>query len=250
MAKRSLRLVLTVFAALGVACGADRVVEPNSAVLTRIELTPPDPSLIMGAPYNTVQLVLKAYDQNGATMPAYGDATYSSSAPRVATVSGSGVVTAVAPGRAEITAIVTFRGSTRTTSVAVTVGPIDHWDIYGEHDLTAPITGFDPAWGDLSGYRYTAVLTLGTMWDPPWLIEGSYADLRIIGPGGDTLVVADTGSVRSYFDPRGEFIIELVGNQSRIGLFLVVASLAPELMDGRFGCCGHISGTFTATRRR
>jgi hypothetical protein len=249
MAERSLGLLLPVFAALGLACESDGGFEPEPRVLNTLVVTPTDTTLFTGAPQNTLQLYVVALDQTTAPMPGAGAATYSSSAPAIAEVSSSGLVTAVAPGTAEITTTLTLGGVTRTAPTTVTVYAIDYSGIYGVYDLTALITIFDPAWGDLTGYRYTAVLTLGEMWDPPWLIEGRYADLRSIGPGGDTSVVADTGSVTSSLDRRGRLVIELVGNKPRIGLTLSVATLASGLIDGTLGCCGHISGTFTATRR-
>jgi hypothetical protein len=73
--------------------------------------------------------------------------------------------------------------------------------------------------------------------------------LRIISPGGDTIVVADTGSVISSIDSRGRLLVELVGNKDRIGLYLTLATLGSRVIDGTFGCCGHIGGRFTATHR-
>lgn len=249
MAMRSLSLILPVFATLGIACGADRIVQPDPVVLGRIELTPPGAALYLSVPHNTVQLVLNAFDQAGAPARGAGDTTYVSSAPAIARVNGVGVVTAVTPGTARITASFTLRGITRTATVPVTVYPIEVGDVYGVYDLVARITAFDSAWGDLTGYGYTAVLTLGEVLDPPWLLKGRYSDLRLTGPN-DGGVVADTGSVDSYFSVvDGRFILRLVGNQQRIGLDLLPASTAPGSIEGQFFCCGHIGGTFTATRR-
>jgi hypothetical protein len=125
--------------------------------------------------------------------------------------------------------------------------------IGGVYDLTAPITSFDPAWGqDLEGYRYTAVLTLEEEYSgPPWF-GGTYADLRLVGPNGDSYAVAGTGSVTGSIDPGGRVVIELLGDGNHIGLTLIVATVVDLgwTIEGSFGCCGHIGGTFTAPRRQ
>jgi hypothetical protein len=48
----------------------------------------------------------------------------------------------------------------------------------GEYDLTAPITGFDPIWGDLTGHRFVAVLTL-------FQGEGTHTGLKVLNPQGE-----------------------------------------------------------------
>jgi len=159
------------------------------------------------------------------------------------------VVTPAGLGEAVITAALTHGGITRTASMNVTAYAGHLWDVHGTYDLNAPITTFETAQGDLTGYRYTAVVWLGVGYFSLLPLEGTYADLRIIGPGGDTLVVADTGSIISSIDSRGRLIVKLIGNEDRTELELTVASLTPEFIDGGFGCCGHISGAFTATRR-
>ena len=259
MMRRSLRLILPLFAALGVACGSDgnggfepeppgpEPPEPEPPVFSRLEVMPTAFALFTVAPGNTFELTVLAYDRTGATLPLTSAPAYSSSAPAIAEVSSSGVVTAAAPGTAKITAALTLGGETRTASVTVKVYAGDYADIPGVYDLTALITTFDPAPGvDLEGYRYTAVLTLEEL-RPPW-IGGTYADVRLIGPSGDTTAVADTGFVYTDIDPDGQLLIVLVRDWDRTDGTLIPATLAPGFIDGTFGR-GLISGTFTATRR-
>jgi hypothetical protein len=248
MTPRSLTPVLLVCAALGVAC--DNGFEPTPPVLSSLVLTPDFAEFV--GPGNTVQLTFEALDQRGAPMPGADAITYSSSAPAVAEVSSSGVVTAATPGSAEITAALTLGGATRTASMTVRVHAPDYLGIGGVYDLAALITSFDPAWGEhLEGYRYTAVLTLVEAYGGrPWF-RGTYADLRLIGPGGDSYPVTDTGVVTGSIDPDGRVVMELVGDGDHIGLTLIVATVDPwgSVIDGSFGCCGHIGGTFTVQRR-
>src|SRR6185312_12591522 len=217
MMRRSLRLILPLFAALGVACGSDgnggfepeppgpEPPEPEPPVFSRLEVMPTAFALFTVAPGNTFELTVLAYDRTGATLPLTSAPAYSSSAPAIAEVSSSGVVTAAA-------------------TVKVYAG--DYADIPGVYDLTALITTFDPAPGvDLEGYRYTAVLTLEEL-RPPW-IGGTYADVRLIGPSGDTTAVADTGFVYTGIDPDGRLLIVLVRDWDRTDGTLIPATLAP-----------------------
>jgi hypothetical protein len=163
-------------------------------------------------------------------------------------VTGLGFVTAKAPGTAEITATLTLGGMTRTASMTVTVHDRDYSDLAGVYDLNALITDFDPVWGDLEGYRYTAVVTLQDEPGPYW-VGGTYTDLRLIGPNGDSLAVTETGRAFGSFGYYGELLIELPGEGDRLGLTLVVGELKSGFIDGHWGCCGFVSGTFTAVRR-
>jgi hypothetical protein len=241
--------LLLVCAAFGVACGgANGSFEPAQSVFTTLDVTPADYALASVAPGNTLQLTVRAYNQARQSMDGTEVAAYSSSAPEIAGVSSSGFVSAGTPGTAEITAALTLGGVTRTASMRVTVQARDNSDIAGVYDLTAPIAAFDPVWGDLKGYRYTAVLTLQKESGPPWF-GGTYADLRLIGPAGDSSAVADSGPLNGSIDPRGRVVLVLDDGGFGIGLTLILGTAASGAIDGTFGCCGHIGGAFTAERR-
>ncbi|MYJ91384.1 MAG: Ig-like domain-containing protein, partial [Gemmatimonadetes bacterium] len=122
------RLALTIFLAIGLpllaACGKDSPTAPEppapppppppTPVPTRIEVTPSSVSL--NAIGQTLQLTAQVFDQNNAVMSG-ATIEWSSSNEAVATVSGQGLVTAVANGSATITA----RSGSASTSVPVTV---------------------------------------------------------------------------------------------------------------------------------
>ncbi|HUG27257.1 MAG TPA: Ig-like domain-containing protein [Gemmatimonadales bacterium] len=84
-------------------------------------LSAPVTSLFSVAPGNTVSLVATPRDKNGAVLTGLGTVTFTSSDPAVATVSGAGLVTAVAAGGVQITASLTAQGVTRTGTVSLTV---------------------------------------------------------------------------------------------------------------------------------
>lgn len=84
--------------------------------LAALVITPANPSIEAGA---TQQITVTGADQFGNPVPVTG-AIYTSSASGVATISSSGVITAVAPGTATIT--VTAGGRQQTTTLTVTPG--------------------------------------------------------------------------------------------------------------------------------
>jgi uncharacterized protein YjdB len=83
-----------------------------------VGITPANASLVVGA---TTTLVATLTDGSGATITGRA-VSWSSSAPEVATVSASGVVTAVAPGSATITG--TSEGAIGTATVVVGLVPV------------------------------------------------------------------------------------------------------------------------------
>ena len=128
MTKRSLTRLLPLCAALAVACSDDHGLGPHQwesvplpRVLTRVEVAPTGSLLIPGA---TQQLTINAWDQFGEQMHEIvagewaSKLTYASSAPAIAGVSSTGLVTAVGPGIARIT--VSLRLADRNISGSMT----------------------------------------------------------------------------------------------------------------------------------
>jgi glucose/arabinose dehydrogenase len=110
--------------ALLTACGGDGgggdIVEPppQPAPVASVTVTAPATTIQVG---ETVQLVATAYDALGATLEnrAFG---WSPSDPTVASVSTSGLVTAIAPGEVQINA--TSEGVTGTIAITITPGTL------------------------------------------------------------------------------------------------------------------------------
>lgn len=92
----------------------------GTGVFTTLAITPADPVLFSAAPNRTVTLTLAARDDRGQALSG-GTAEFTSDNPAVATVDGAGLVTAVTPGTARITASLTLGGVTRTRETLVTV---------------------------------------------------------------------------------------------------------------------------------
>jgi hypothetical protein len=121
--------ILLVCAAIGVACGSERVFEPERApVFTALDITPAAADLFADTPWDSVQLSIAARDQTGAPMPGAGAPIYYSSAPAIASVSSSGVVSAAGPGTAVIAAKLTLGGITKIAFMtAMVYGPNDEY---------------------------------------------------------------------------------------------------------------------------
>jgi plastocyanin len=90
----------------------------GTPVFTSLTLTPASPAVQVGG---TVQLTATPRDQLGAPMAGLPAATFTTSDASRATVSATGLVTAVAAGAATITAQVTAGGVTRQATASVTV---------------------------------------------------------------------------------------------------------------------------------
>lgn len=131
--------------------------------------------------------------------------------------------------------------------------PLNPAHIGGVYDLNAPITGFDPAWGDFTGYGYSAVLTIQ---QNPVVgrSAGTFTDLRVRNAAGELEGQTLSGSITLGMS-SGRFVLELAS--SDFHWTAIVGSIAePEgdaanspRIEGTFGTGGHISGTFVATRR-
>ena len=103
---------LFVFLSLAIACG-DRATAPDSASVAKVVVEPANVSLAEG---ETKALVAVAKDAAGRVL-AGKVAAWSSSAPSIVTVDGSGHLTAVTAGKAEVTA--TIEGHSATAAVTV-----------------------------------------------------------------------------------------------------------------------------------
>lgn len=249
-------LIFIVSLGLIVACARDDVAGPQASVptnrvFTRLEITPGNIVLL---PDSTSQLTIKALDQFGAQMLAAVDgngntdwaakASYWNEDPQIVEVNSRGLVKGIAPGKARITALLTIGGETREVSTSVTVSGPSGFSA-GVYDLTAWVTDFDPAWGDITGYRYTAVLTF------PSSGIGTVQDFRLIDSTGNVFASIGGGVVNSSMDFAGRIVDEVATSNFHFSLVAPVQDLVdPRLVTGTFGCCGHIGGTFTAKRRQ
>ena len=104
-----LMLVLGLVGGLLVACGGDGGSPSGPSTTPSVSVTfPAGGTIFIG---NAVQFAAQETLSNGTTRDATNDATWGSDAPNVATVSSTGLVTAVAAGQATISADVNPRGT-------------------------------------------------------------------------------------------------------------------------------------------
>jgi uncharacterized protein YjdB len=87
----------------------------SDAILAAIEVTPSAPTIADGT---TLQFVATGLFTDGTDLPLISDVTWLSSAPAVASISPTGLATAIAPGTTIITAI--FQGVTGSATFTVT----------------------------------------------------------------------------------------------------------------------------------
>lgn len=172
--------LLIVCAAAGLACAGDESLAPTpqakeSRVFTRVSLGPLSPQPYPGESFS---LLVVASDQRGAPMVA--DAiTYSSSDPAVATVSESGIVTAVTVGTAIISATAIIGTSSRTGAILVTVNePHDPYTPYGVL-LVFGARGWEPPVVHVNAGTLVEWSASGTSWsgvrtDILWLMDANY----------------------------------------------------------------------------
>lgn len=123
MTARSITLVLLVTLALGSACESNRATQPvqprpDPSVLTTLEAVPTAVTLEQGS---TVELRIVARDQRSVPMTHAGIVIFSSSDSTVARVNGSGSVTGVAAGTADISVTKTVVGVTRSATMTATI---------------------------------------------------------------------------------------------------------------------------------
>lgn len=129
------RLVLTMFVLAGVvwACSSDNTptpVTPSSPTLISVTLNG-NIAILSG---QTSQLTATANFAKGTTQDVTGQAAWSSVTPTIATVSATGMVTALAPGVAEIRA--TYQSV--TGSLQITVNNPPSYSLSGSVTETAP----------------------------------------------------------------------------------------------------------------
>ena len=124
--------------------------------------------------------------------------------------------------------------------------PLNYASIVGVYDLAETITDFDPAWGDLTGHRFTAVLTLAEG-------VGTFSDLRLLNAEGQTIEGPRDGSVTwATWARPGTLVLDLGRNHN-----IVVSEIdepdnnqiASPRFAGVINVAFHIGGTFVATRR-
>lgn len=127
----------------------------------------------------------------------------------------------------------------------------------GTYKVEMPIASFDPIWGDLTGYKYTVLLTIQR--DTLEVVGntvpamGTYTELRVLGPDGTPESWSSNGLVQGYsdaFTSHTRFGFELAALDRQFHVTMIIDSITDVGIKGGFGCCGHIGGPFTATRVR
>ncbi|MBL8962165.1 MAG: Ig-like domain-containing protein, partial [Gemmatimonadetes bacterium] len=163
----------------------------NAAQVARVVLTPASLQLVVG---NSAGLTATAQDSAGATLQGKSF-TYTSSAPSVATVSGTGLVTAVALGTAVITVTSEGKQASATVTVTAAPGPVARLVlspsalaiVAGRQDQLTPVA-YDSAGLPVPGLTYaftTSAAGVATV-TATGLVTG-------VAPGNATITVSSSG---------------------------------------------------------
>jgi hypothetical protein len=112
------------------------------------------------------------------------------------------------------------------------------------YDLSVTVDTFDPVWGDLTGYRFSGVLTLEDG-------AGALSELRVFDAAGEPAPGPPGGSVTPHLS-QGRAVLE-VGRSIAFVIESIDDPVPGETSSprftGRFGA-GNPSGPFIALRRR
>lgn len=159
---------------------------------TSVELAPATLALAVGA---TGKLTATPRDQSGNALVGLPAAVLVSSDPAIATVNGSGAVTAIAAGAATITATITAGGVSHSATAAVTVtAPVP-----GGATVSTPNLTFSPA-----NVTITAGATV------TWQFSGSTHNVTFLGaaPAGGNIPDQRSGSTSRTFATAGTYDYE------------------------------------------
>ena len=156
--------------------------------IIRIELIAP-PEI---APGESVQLTANAIKSDGSAENVSNRAEWTTNDTSVIQVSSTGLATGKNRGGANVYAYFAGRHHARADIfVRPKEGTIPQKfaALAGVYDLTMTVEVFDPAWGDITGHRYSGVLTLVDG-------AGSFSEMRGFNAAGENV-----------FGPSGGFVL-------------------------------------------
>jgi plastocyanin len=193
--------ILLLIAGTGTGCG-DGGGEPDTPVLTTVDVSPATVALFTEAPGNTAVLTVVAKDQRGETMTGVGSPTFSSDNSAVADVSDDGTITATGAGTAQVTASLTAGGVTETGASTVTVAVAP-----GTAAVSTPSLAFRPQVVDVSA---AGVVT--------WTIGSIHHNVTFTTPGApeDVPEITNASAARTFPNP-GAFAYQCTIHPSMTG---------------------------------
>ena len=193
------------------------IVQSGAArVFTSVTLTPASPSLTVGG---TVQLTATPRDQVGNTMSGYSQASFTTGDASKATVSPSGLVTAVAAGSASITATISGGGITHSASVTISVAASQP----GGVTVSTPNNSFSPS--------SVSIPVSGTV---TWQISGSTHNVTFSGnaPTGGNIGDTPSGSsVTRTFSAPGTYSYQCTRHSGMSGSVTVAGGSGPPAFN-------------------
>ncbi|ABC82483.1 Ig-like domain-containing protein [Anaeromyxobacter dehalogenans] len=205
----------------------------TSAVLQSVVVTPPFPSLPLGA---DLQLAATGLFSDGSARDVTAEAAWESAAPATAAVPSPGLVHPVAPGDAAVSA--TLEGVRGATTVSVTAATLEALDVYpGAATL---------ARGTSTAFTAVATYSDGTAADltaqAAWAASGPEVTLSAPGPEGVVVTGAaeGTATVTAAFGGLTSAATVTVTAAELTGL-----AVSPAALDLPVGLSGALEATGT-----
>jgi outer membrane protein assembly factor BamB len=207
-ASRARILVLSLSLIALVACGDDSPTQPDTVdrVLTSLTISPS--TVTLAGATESVQLTAASLDQDGRAMNVALD--WSSSDPEIATVSPSGLVTALREGSVEITISANSLAASAAVAVATDVGHA-YWMAEVDGGCRPPNCELRPAAVAFDGAVYVPDLTgrlhaYGPDGRPAWTFRAGSAltSTPVVDSDGTVYVVAEAGTVHAIHPDGSE----------------------------------------------
>ena len=186
----------------------------QAQVFTSVGIAPVTTTLLIGG---TVTLVATPLDQAGVPMAGLPGATYLSQAPGIASVGGSGVVTAVAAGTTTVTASITSAGITHTAVATVIV--------------TAPVPGGASVTATGNNTFSPAAVTIAAGGSVTWQFGNGTHNVTFAAgqPPGGNIPDQSAGTVTRTFPAAGSFAYDGTRHNGMTGSVTVTGAGAPPV---------------------
>ncbi len=186
----------------------------QAQVFTAVGIAPVTTTLLVGG---TVTLVATPLDQAGVPMPGLPGATYLSQSPGIASVGGSGLVTALTAGTTTVTARITSAGVTHTAVATVIV--------------TAPVPGGASVTATGNNTFSPAAVTIAAGGSVTWQFGNGTHNVTFTGstPPGGNIPDQSAGAVTRTFPVAGSFGYECTRHNGMTGSVTVTGGGAPPV---------------------
>ena len=115
----------------------------------------------------------------------------------------------------------------------------------GVYRVNAPITYFDPAWEDLTGYRYTATFAVRHHPTEVGRLIGTFSDFTLVDAEGKPSTWRISGTIEGFVDGQSRATFDLKSSEGNF-TWWGRGPVTANRIDGTWGRAGHLAGPFSA----